>query len=147
MCVLCFGNPSLALKLLLLQLWEQKFLRFAGGGVTLPRDSSVQGKDLWGGDISGAVGFLGAVSQMDLFLLGALMEPCGVQVAGTVLPQSLVADDPREHFCLFAPLHLSLMLTCAAWFYPIGFIGPVGHRRGSRGQNLGVKWQFCGSLW
>lgn len=136
MCVLCFGNPSLALKLLLLQLWEQKFLRFAGGGVTLPRDSSVQGKDLQGGDISGAVGFLGAMSQMDLFLLGALMEPCGVQVA-----------DPREHFCLFAPLHLSLTLTRAAWFYPIGFIGPVGHRRGSRGQNLGVKWQFCGSLW
>lgn len=118
LCVLCFGNSPLPLKLLPLKLWEQKFLGFAGAGVTSPRDSRVQGKDLWGGDISDILGCLGVVCQMDFSFMGILMEPCGVQVAGTVLPQSLMVPG-NPSFCLFAPLpHTPLCcLVLLHWFY------------------------------
>lgn len=77
-----------------------------------------------------------------LSLMGTLMEPCGVQVAGTVLPQFLVISG-NSSFCLFTPPPPSLTLPCSAWFYCIDFIGAQeGKWRSESGCEMAILWQL-----
>lgn len=139
-------NIYAVLKPLSLQLWEQYLLRLAGWGIAFPRDSSMQGRDLWGG-------FLGVMYQIDLpagIASLALWNPVGSKLLRQHFLNPWWLMIPGTPFVCLAPC--TPPCACPFACLPrckcsmVSFLDPLGHRRGSRGQGLGVKWQFFGDF-